>query len=162
MQRYFARDQTLTYPLCTMTVTVYHTTFNPFECRRAVLEGVHYETRRTVAVDKTGAAHSAGYLLIMIALSIVMAITVEGLVELGKSIGKAALDGDRKTAATQLAALIISCALCMAAGADVYDALGVSFAVPWLGMVLTGILASRGSNYIADFVKRLQTIATDK
>ena len=63
MQRYFARDQTLTYPLCTMTVTVYHTTFNPFECRRAVLEGVHYETRRTVAVDKTGAAHSAGYLL---------------------------------------------------------------------------------------------------
>lgn len=98
----------------------------------------------------------------MIALSIVMAITVEGLVELGKSIGKAALDGDRKTAATQLAALIISCALCMAAGADVYDALGVSFAVPWLGMVLTGILASRSSNYIADFVKRLQTIATDK
>ena len=97
----------------------------------------------------------------MIALSIVMAITVEGLVELGKSIGKAA-DGDRKTAATQLAALIISCALCMAAGADVYDALGVSFAVPWLGMILTGILASRGSNYIADFVKRLQTIATDK
>ena len=96
----------------------------------------------------------------MIALSIVMAITVEGLVELGKSIGKAALDGDRKTAATQLAALIISCALCMAA--DVYDALGVSFAVPWLGMILTGILASRGSNYIADFVKRLQTIATDK
>ena len=65
MQRYFARDQTLTYPLCTMTVTVYHTTFNPFECRRAVLEGVHYETRRTVAVDKTGAAHSAGYLLII-------------------------------------------------------------------------------------------------
>ena len=54
MQRYFARDQTLTYPLCMMTVTVYHTTFNPFECRRAVLEGVHYETRRTVAVDKTG------------------------------------------------------------------------------------------------------------
>ena len=47
MQRYFARDQTLTYPLCTMTVTVYHTTFNPFECRRAVLEGVHYETRHT-------------------------------------------------------------------------------------------------------------------
>lgn len=75
----------------------------------------------------------------MIALSIVMAITVEGLVELGKSIRKAALDGDRKTAATQLAALIISCALCMAAGADVYDALGVSFAVPWLGMILTGI-----------------------
>lgn len=45
---------------------MYHTTFNPFECRRAVLEGVHYETRRTVARwTKTGAAHSAGYLLII-------------------------------------------------------------------------------------------------
>lgn len=56
----------------------------------------------------------------MIALSIVMAITVEDLLSLEEH-RKAALDGDRKTAATQLAALIISCALCMAAGADVYD-----------------------------------------
>ena len=98
----------------------------------------------------------------MIALSIIMAVTVEGLVELGKSIGKAALDGDRKTAVTQLSALLVSCALCLAAGADVYAALGVAFAAPWLGMVLTGVLASRGSNYIADFIKRLQSIATDK
>lgn len=98
----------------------------------------------------------------MIALSIIMAVTVEGLVELGKSIGKAALDGDRKTAATQLAALVVSCALCLAAGADVYAALGVTFAAPWLGMVLTGVLASRGSNYIADFIKRLQSVAADK
>lgn len=96
----------------------------------------------------------------MIALAIVMAVTVEGIVELAKSIGHAVLDGDRKTAATQLTALVISCVLCLVAGADVYDALGVSFAVPWLGMVLTGILASRGSNYIADFIKRLQTITT--
>lgn len=98
----------------------------------------------------------------MIALSIIMAVTVEGLVELGKSIGKAVLDGDRKTAATQLAALAVSCALCLAAGADVYAALGVTFAAPWLGMVLTGVLASRGSNYIADFIKRLQSVAADK
>jgi len=98
----------------------------------------------------------------MIALSIVMAITVEGLVELGKSIGKAALDGDRKTPPPPAAARGVFSRAWGAAGADVYDALGVSFAVPWLGMILTGILASRGSNYIADFVKRLQTIATDK
>lgn len=98
----------------------------------------------------------------MIALSIIMAVTVEGLVELGKSIGKAVLDGDRKTAATQLAALVVSCALWLAAGADVYAALGVTFAAPWLGMVLTGVLASRGSNYIADFIKRLQSVAADK
>lgn len=65
MQRYYARDQTLTYPLCTMTVTAYHVTFNPFACIRVVLAGVHYETRRTMAVDKNGAVRGAGYLLII-------------------------------------------------------------------------------------------------
>lgn len=94
----------------------------------------------------------------MIALAIVMAVTVEGIVELVKSVGHAVLNSNYKTAVTQLTALVISCVLCLAAGADVYDALGVSFTAPWLGTVLTGILASRGSNYIADFVKRLQSI----
>ena len=94
----------------------------------------------------------------MIVLAIVMAVTVEGLVELGKSICKAALQGDYKTAATQICAAAISCALCMAVGADVYAALGVAFVVPWFGTVLTGLFASRGSNYLADWIKRLQSV----
>lgn len=48
--------------------------------------------------------------------------------------------------------------LCLAVGADVYSALGVAFAVPWVGTALTGIFASRGSNYISDLAKRLQNI----
>lgn len=94
----------------------------------------------------------------MIVLAIMMAVTVEGLVELGKNIGKALLDGSYKTAVTQICAAVISCGLCIAVGADVFSALGVSFAFPRLGMVLTGLFASRGSNYISDLVKRLQSL----
>lgn len=92
----------------------------------------------------------------MIVLALMLAITVEGVVEIGKSIGKAVLGGSYKTAITQVVALAIGCGLCLAAGADIYGALGVHFAVPQLGAILTGVLASRGSNYLSDFIKRLQ------
>ena len=95
----------------------------------------------------------------MIVLAIILAITVEGVVEIGKNIGKAILSGSYKTAATQVAALAFSCLLCLAAGADVYGALSVNFAIPQLGMVLTGVLASRGSNYLSDFIKRLKSVS---
>lgn len=95
----------------------------------------------------------------MIVLAIILAITVEGVVEIGKNIGKALLGGSYKTAATQVVALVFSCLLCLAAGSDVYGALGVHFTIPQLGMILTGVLASRGSNYLSDLVKRLQGVS---
>lgn len=94
----------------------------------------------------------------MILLAIVMAVTVEGLIEYGKSIGKAVAEGQIKTAVTQAVAIALGVVLCLAVGADIYAALGVSFAAPWIGVVLTGIFASRGSNYISDLAKRLQTM----
>ena len=53
---------------------------------------------------------------------------------------------------TQLSALVVSVALCLMAGADVYRALGVTFAGGWAGMVLTGVLASRGAHHAADII----------
>lgn len=47
MLRYHATGPPLTYPHCDRTVTVYHTVLNPFSCRRTVLQGVYYETRRS-------------------------------------------------------------------------------------------------------------------
>lgn len=93
-----------------------------------------------------------------ILLAIVMAITVEGLIEYAKTVGKAVSDGQWKLFVTQVASIIIGVLLCLAVGADVYSALGVAFAVPWVGTALTGIFASRGSNYISDLAKRLQNI----
>lgn len=91
-----------------------------------------------------------------IALVIVLAVTVEAIVEYGKSIGRAFLTGDIKTAVTQLCAIAISVTLCFAAGADFYAPLDVRFSAPWVGMLLTGVFASRGANYVSDLVKKLQ------
>ena len=90
-----------------------------------------------------------------IVLIITLAVIVEGLVEYGKSIGKAFAGNDRKAAATQLVAIAIGVLMCVAAGADLFAALGIVFAWPWLGVALTGIVISRGANYVSDFVGRL-------
>ena len=94
----------------------------------------------------------------MILLAIVMAVTVEALIEYVKQIVKALSSGEVKAAATQVVSILLGVLLCLAVGADVYGALGVAFAVPWVGTVLTGIFASRGSNYVSDLAKRLQNI----
>ena len=52
-----------------------------------------------------------------IALIIMLAVTVEALVEYAKSIGQAFWDKQAKTAVTQLCAVAVSIGLCAAAGA---------------------------------------------
>ena len=55
-----------------------------------------------------------------IVLMLVLAVTVEGIVQYIKSIIEMVTKKDYKTAVTQLSALVISVALCLMAGADVY------------------------------------------
>ena len=63
----------------------------------------------------------------MIVLVLMMAVTVEALVEYAKTFGKAILEKQWKTAATQAGAVALGVSLCFSAGADFYAALGVSF-----------------------------------
>ena len=93
-----------------------------------------------------------------IVLIVVLAIVVEAFVEYGKQIGKAFLSGAWKTAVTQLAAIVAAVFLCLTANADLFLAVGLEFSWPWLGTVLTGVIISRGANYVSDFVKRLQGV----
>lgn len=93
----------------------------------------------------------------MILLAFVMAITVEGIVEYAKSIAEAFSAKEHKTAVTQMTACAVSVLLCLCVGVDVYGAMGIVFNVPYVGVVLTGVFASRGSNYLSDFVKKLQS-----
>lgn len=65
MLRYPYGNQALRYPGCTMTATVYHVNYNPFSCRRAVLQGVYFEQRHHANVNKAGQIGSNGYLLII-------------------------------------------------------------------------------------------------
>ena len=91
-----------------------------------------------------------------IVLIFTLAIIVEALVEYGKSIGKAVLNGGWKIAVTQLTAMAVAVLLCFMTGGDLFVAVGIRFVWPWLGNFLTGIIISRGANYVSDFVKKLQ------
>ena len=91
-----------------------------------------------------------------IVLILVLAITVEALIQYSKTNIEMQEKKQYKTFPTQLAAILLSVYICFAAGDDLYTLVGVSFAIPWLGMLFTGIVVSRGSNYTSDFIKRLQ------
>ena len=94
-----------------------------------------------------------------IVLAILMAVTVEGLVEYGSTIYKAFCNGEVKTAVKQIAACVAGIVLCVLVGADFYAGIGVTFKVAITGTVLTGIFVSRGANYVSDLVKKFQSIA---
>lgn len=92
-----------------------------------------------------------------IMLIIALAVVTEALIEYAKSIGKAFAGKDIKAASTQLFAIAASVLLCFAADADLFQVVGITFAWPWVGVVLTGILGSRGANYLSDFISKLHT-----
>ena len=50
---------------------------------------------------------------------------------------------------------IIGVILSVAAQLDVFALLGINFAIPYLGMVLTGLVISKGSNYVYDFITKI-------
>jgi hypothetical protein len=51
--------------------------------------------------------------------------------------------------------IIVSVAVAVVYGLDFFDAVGLDAVIPYFGMVLTGIILSRGSNYISDILKRI-------
>ena len=89
-------------------------------------------------------------------LVIIVAITIEALVEYGKSVQKLAVEKDKKPLILQLCALVGGMALCVFTGADIYQPLGIVFKYPMVGSLFTGIFVSRGSNYISDLIGRLR------
>lgn len=96
-----------------------------------------------------------------IVIFLMLALIVEAFVEYAKSIGKGLAEGQWKTAVTQLCSIAAAQVLCFATGLDIFKLVGLEFAWAWLGVVLTGIFISRGSNYAADFVKRLQNLKNE-
>jgi hypothetical protein len=55
------------------------------------------------------------------------------------------------------AAAALAVAVCVAYGADLPHALGLPY-VPYVGSVVTGLVAGRGANYLADIMRRIQTV----
>lgn len=89
-------------------------------------------------------------------LILALATLTEALVEYGKSIGKALAGNDKKAAITQVAAIVVSVLLCFAADADIFQVVGITFTWQWVGVVLTGVLGSRGANYLNDLLSKFK------
>ena len=89
-----------------------------------------------------------------IAIIIAVAILIEGLVEYGKNITDMFYGGEKKTAITQIVTIIVGIALAFAFNADMFVPLGLTVN-HYIGMVLTGIVMSRGSNYVSDLIGKI-------
>ena len=89
-----------------------------------------------------------------IAIIIAVAILIEGLVEYGKNIADMFYGGDKKTAITQLVTIAVGIAIAFAFNADMFMPLGLTVN-HYIGMVLTGIIMSRGSNYVSDLITKI-------
>ncbi len=78
----------------------------------------------------------------------VIALLVEAIVEILKS----AIPVSLPDWADVLVAIILACYICIYYQLDFLFTIGVSPAVTIVGMILTGVLISRGANYLHDKV----------
>lgn len=61
-----------------------------------------------------------------------------------------------KVSADRVGALVIGVGVAVAGGLDACAAVGIPMAVPYLGSVLTGVLLSRGANFMHDILGTMQ------
>lgn len=84
---------------------------------------------------------------------IAMAVVVEGIVTYIK---EWFVNGEVKW--QQIIAAVLGILLAVAYKLDMLLLMGMTATIPYIGCVLTGVLISRGSNYIFDFIKALKQI----
>lgn len=65
---------------------------------------------------------------------------------------------ENKFSLDRFGALIIGLLICIGAGFDAMVIIGIPLHIPYLGMILTGILVSRGSNFAHDFISGIGSI----
>ena len=63
-----------------------------------------------------------------------------------------------KLSADKIGAIIIGIALAVGSGLDIFTVVGISLKIPYLGMILTGILISRGANFIHDLLASINNL----
>ena len=92
-------------------------------------------------------------IFIILALSVV----TEALIEYTKSIADMIEQKSYKPAVLQLAAVALAVMLCIFADINLFDFLNISFSSRIVGVVITGIIASRGANYISDLIGKINS-----
>ena len=81
---------------------------------------------------------------------IVVAILVESIWENLKMIwdnGKISID--------RIGALAFGILVCVLTGIDIFPVVSIPMAIPYVGSVLTGIIVSRGANFVHDLLEKI-------
>lgn len=81
-------------------------------------------------------------------------ILVESLIQYFKTVGKAFSDKNYKAFTTQLFSIILGIALAFAFNGNIFPYLNMPVN-PTIGLIISGIIISRGSNYVSDLIKKL-------
>lgn len=64
-----------------------------------------------------------------------------------------------KFSVDRVGAIAVGLLLSIGTGTDILAMAGISHKIPLVGMILTGLLISRGSNFIHDFVQGISSIS---
>lgn len=54
-----------------------------------------------------------------------------------------------------IGSLVVSILVCVLAGVDVFEIIGLPLRVAFVGSILTGVIAARGANFVNDLFTRL-------
>lgn len=88
-----------------------------------------------------------------ISIILVLAILIEALVDIFTE--TLSEDGLNKNKAMTLA---VGIAMAIVFNGDLTSYLGLHTDIPFIGCIVTGIILSRGSNYLHDFIKKITEI----
>lgn len=84
---------------------------------------------------------------------IIVAILVEAIWENIKMVYQGG-----KLLISRIGSLVISIIICVIANVDIFPVVGVSMSIPFIGSILTGIVVSRGANFVNDLFSKLKEV----
>lgn len=91
-------------------------------------------------------------MLEMVTQLIIIAVLVEALTEVFKSIFK-----DGKLDKSSILSIVVGLILAFTINLDLFVAIGLVPTVPFIGVVATGLLISRGANTVHDVISRINS-----
>lgn len=82
---------------------------------------------------------------------VIISATLEALWESAKMLWQ-----NGKISVDRIGALILGIFLALSSNIDFFNLLGIPLSMPYSGQILTGILISRGANFIHDFLATVE------
>lgn len=63
----------------------------------------------------------------------------------------------KKLNVNMIGSLILGIIICLLAKVDIFGIVGLNLFIPFIGSILTGIIVSRGANFVNDLFKKLRS-----